>query len=724
MPIDEKNPIKDKRSTINIKNLNLDPNNYRFIDSNDYTPIPEEDLTLPDVQRRTSSLILGKNGENVKDLIDSFRKNGYLPVDQIQVRKLKNGKYLVVEGNRRIACLSFMQGRYEKIAYDLGKLDPEIFSNLAVVWYQDADEKHHKILMGLKHISGNKKWPTINQAQLIKDLHTQYHMTADEVCQSIGISRQEFLSTLNTLALIDQYRASEYGDQFSSEKFSVFREIIKKNNIRNWISWNDVLRTAENSNNILRLFSWISEESDSISDDQDDDSSIINYERKLEPAITTALQIRELGKIVEDEGALTILDETRNLSEASRSSNVLTKDKAKKALNNIEQEITTLFNASQYVTDQDREKIHELSKRLDRAVETPQDLSSNKEYLCIFDQPKIHFSDFKINHFRRIQDLKIINISRINIFAGINNSGKTSVLEAIYLLTSLNAPRNFINVISRRAKEPAFEIDMPWFVEQIPDTNIVGTFNENVIKLSITRELRDEIDDPIYYLMSSLFNVEVNDNKFSSEIHYFEKTRPKSEGQAKILCHSIFSSPFSLEEKDTIEECHSRSLKNSSKQDIVNFIREHIDQNVDNIELDKHHRFTVIHKILNPNPDLSKFGEGTQRIFNIGLLFACAENGVLIIDEFENAIHASLLPKFVKFIDEMARKFNVQVFLSTHSKECIEAFLVNSEIDKKTISAYSLVNAEHAIKVEYFSGEELARLINNIDFDIRGVINQ
>jgi AAA15 family ATPase/GTPase len=711
--------IKDRRSTISIKNLNLDPNNYRFIDSNNYTPVSEEDLSLPEVQRRTNALILGKNGENVKDLIDSFKKNGYLPVDQIQVRKLLTGKYLVVEGNRRVACLNFLQSKYETVGYDIGKLDPAIFSSLPVVSYQDADEKHHKILMGLKHISGNKKWPTINQAQLIKDLHFQFNMTADEVCQSIGIGRQEFNSTLSTLALIDQYKISEYGDQFSSDKYSVFREIIKNRKIRIWINWSEILGKAENNDNLIRLFSWISEEADNNSPDEDTDSNIL-FEHKLEPAITTALQIRELGKIVDDEAALDILDETRNLSEASYASDVLTKDKAKKALSIIEQEITTLFNASNYINDQDREKVHELSKKLDRSVEIIQDLTSNKEDFCIFESPDSHFSKIRIEKFRRLENLSLENFSRINIFAGINNSGKTSVLEAISLLTSLNAPKNFINIINRRSKEPASEIKMRWFIEQLPEAILFGRFNNKDVSLSIIQEQINDIEDPTYYLKSSFFKVEIDNEKINTDIQYFEKSLPRSEGQPKILCHSIFSSPFSLEEKDTIEECHSRSLKTSSKQVVVKFIQQYIDPNVENIELDKHRRFIVIHKILDPNPDLSKFGEGMQRIFNIGLLFACAENGVLLIDEFENAIHASLLPKFVVLLDDMAMKFNVQVFLTTHSKECINAFLNNPEIDKTAISAYSLVNVGHNIEAAYFSGERLSELMDSFDFDIRG----
>ena len=181
---DDEKPIgKDKRSYLSVKNLNLDPNNYRFIDSLDYHFVENDKLTSSDIQRRTYNFILGKNGENVKDLIDSFRKNGFLPVDQIQVRQLSNGKYLVVEGNRRVACLNYLQGRYDKEGYDLGNLDPIIFSRLPVVYYTDPNDIDHLVLMGLKHISGNKKWPTINQATLIRDLSEKYKMTPDDVCQ-------------------------------------------------------------------------------------------------------------------------------------------------------------------------------------------------------------------------------------------------------------------------------------------------------------------------------------------------------------------------------------------------------------------------------------------------------------------------------------------------------------------------------------------------------------
>ena len=56
----------------------------------------------------------------------------------------------------------------------------------------------------------------------------------------------------------------------------------------------------------------------------------------------------------------------------------------------------------------------------------------------------IHIECMKIGHFRGIHDLSINNLNHINIIAGDNNSGKTSVLEAILLLRS---PNNFTNIL-------------------------------------------------------------------------------------------------------------------------------------------------------------------------------------------------------------------------------------------------------------------------------------
>ncbi len=700
-----------------MKSLYLDPNNYRFIDAEAYVPVDDADLLNDDVQRRTRNFILGRNGEYVRDLIDSFRKNGFLQVDQIQVRQLGEKKYLVVEGNRRVACLKWLQGRWKDEGYDIGKLTSEIFSNLPIVYYQEAHEAHHLIVMGLKHISGNKKWSPINQAELIRTLKEEHGLNREEICESIAIGTREYNRIINALELIDEYKNSEFGDQFSSERFALFHEIVRTRAVRDWIHWDyNKFKLTGDRANLDRLFSWISEDEE-FGEDEDEFEAL----KKLEPVIIRSSQIKELAKLISDETALANLDTTRNLSEATLASEVLSKDKVKNAISIIGQEVNTLFNISRHVSDANRADIEELSQKISAILETgkTQEVSASGRKSYLFNQVPGQFSEIEIKKFRGLKNIRLTNLAKINLFAGINNSGKTTVLEAVKLLSSLNDPRKFIDLIKRRAKVPTRQLEMGWFIEQIPEVELGGIFQEEAVSLHLMKT-NSAVEDMTYYLQSACFNIFAGSETWSSTTHFFEKYPQRTEGKTSALCPSVFSSPFSGLDPELLRSCHSQSLKEGSKHCIIQFIIDHIDPGVQGIELDENGRFTVVHKYISPNPDLTKFGEGIQRIFKIGLLFAGAKNGIVIIDEFENAIHASILPKLIQLIYELACQFNVQLFLSSHSKECIDAFTRCPQLPLSDFSAYGLVEHNDGIQCAHFSGPRLNELISTIDFDLRG----
>ena len=145
-----------QRLSRNIKNLYLDPNNYRFIDNDNYVPISSDKITDSNIQKRARLFIEGKKREGVKDLLNSFKANGFLNVDVIQLKALGDHNFLVLEGNRRVTALKILQEEYQA-GLDIGKLNPETFKKVPSEIYQDQDESEHLIIMGLKHISGNKK---------------------------------------------------------------------------------------------------------------------------------------------------------------------------------------------------------------------------------------------------------------------------------------------------------------------------------------------------------------------------------------------------------------------------------------------------------------------------------------------------------------------------------------------------------------------------------------
>lgn len=71
---------------------------------------------------------------------------------------------------------------------------------------------------------------------------------------------------------------------------------------------------------------------------------------------------------------------------------------------------------------------------------------------------------------------------------------------------------------------------------------------------------------------------------------------------------------------------------------------------------------------------LRSMGDGLTKLFHIALAVASAPKGVLLIDEFENGLHWSVQETLWIALAKAAREFNVQVFCTTHSRDCIESF--------------------------------------------------
>jgi predicted ATPase len=71
---------------------------------------------------------------------------------------------------------------------------------------------------------------------------------------------------------------------------------------------------------------------------------------------------------------------------------------------------------------------------------------------------------------------------------------------------------------------------------------------------------------------------------------------------------------------------------------------------------------------------LKSLGDGIMRLFHIIVALVNARDGILLIDEFENGLHWSVQPKIWKTVFRLAEKLNVQVFATTHSRDCIAGF--------------------------------------------------
>lgn len=713
------------RTTYAISSLYLDPNNYRFKDKAAYVEVPEAQYTDNAIQLRTFSFVAGNRNEDIKDLVESFKQNGFLPVDQIQVRRIDDKKIIVIEGNRRVAALKLLAQEHEN-NYSIGKLDPAIFKAVPVALYSTESSAKHKILMGLKHISGNKKWPAINQAKLIYSLITEENLSEDEVCSSIGIGRPELRSTLRTLALLDLYSKSDYGDQFLPERYSVFKEIIKSSKIIKWLGLSNFNFDLDNasSTNLERLFSWISSVEEDVLDDDLEEDKYLKVTK--EPVINTALQIRELAKLIDDPSALENLDATRSLSEAMLSSESLGKNKLDNSLKMIKEQTNVAFNFSSMITGDNLEVVKDSINRL-QALLVTKNKNPDSDTIDILDRyPLIpeavtHFSEIHIIKYKKFSNTTVSNLKSVNIFAGLNNSGKSSILEAIYILTKLSDPQSLVKIDNFRNKNISNyskESSNAHYEHLIEKVEISAVFEDSNVKIEGHKTTQSDLVNIYDYIGSFNSIAHLDDDAYSFNATFTRKGLSITSNTNNVLCNSILCSPSSNDDEMTFKYAFTKSVKNGAKKDVVDFIKENIDNKIIDIQLlSSDNTFFVTHEDPEKNLELSHYGDGLQKVFFLAIKIAACEGGVILLDEVENGIHKSLLTKFTELIERLADKYRVQVFITSHSKECIDAFVEN-DFNKTEISAYS-INGNGGIK--HFNGEELENLISFVNLDIREV---
>lgn len=715
---------RGKRNQASLSSLSLDPNNFRILDHPDYRQVEPEDVFSPSVQRRTEKIILGRKQENVWDLIASIKANGWLDIDRILVERRIGGN-LVFEGSRRIAALKHLQQRHKDASVDLGKLDTAVFSRVPVVFDELADDSQRIVMMGLHHINGKRRWPAMNRALAIRRLQGHFGGDANATCNALKISKREFNLSIRTLALVEAYKDSDFCDQFRSDQFNIFREILSCTSICDWLHWNHNTCEAENTINLERIFRWISREAERETEE--------GKEAASEPALTTVGHIRQLAKIINDPDAVNRLDETRSLQEATLSSSFLAKSEIDRAFSTVDSGIQQLSKRAGDLAQEELLRVDLLIGKLQGfASAHTRSLLINGERLPwrpFNELSGSHFSRLQISEFRGVDGLELQDLGQINLLVGINNSGKTSLLEAIYLLARQNDDHALFDVIRWRGRFEKYPKNL-WLVEQMPICiRIEGSFGKVSNNNSSTHlEIRKifEPDESIFnhstFLARLILDSSYADQRQRTDvILYSDLPRRVNYVGRHWLCRVAFTSPYWTSRTDVLSESNEAALQEGAKSKVIGVIKNFVDQRVENVELaDEFNRFIVCHQQLSRAPDLSAFGDGMRRIFEICLLFACVRGGVLLIDEFENAIHRDLLAPFAQFVQELAREMNVQVFLTTHSKEALDAF-INCGQHVEDVAAFVLRSTVDDTKVRRFGGLELLGLHEALDLDLRGL---
>lgn len=282
----------------------------------------------------------------------------------------------------------------------------------------------------------------------------------------------------------------------------------------------------------------------------------------------------------------------------------------------------------------------------------------------------------EIKGYRCFEHLTIEKLGRVNLIVGKNNVGKTALLEAFWIYSRKGDAELFAEITSDRNERlpekkkpdnsfglrssdyfPAYRhlfYKRPTFYKS-PKEFYVGKFEISPIKIEgkkITIKLNGAGSSPV---IESNYQI-TNYPDFSS---YFVKAPKLRNAKLLELWRNI--------ELRASEEFVINALKIIADELISVRLTEYPEIDSPKIPIAR------IKDVSEPVPLLS-LGEGMNRLFAIALALANCVNGVLLVDEIETGLHYSVLLDIWRMIFKTARDLNVQVFATTHSKDCIEAF--------------------------------------------------
>ena len=116
---------------------------------------------------------------------------------------------------------------------------------------------------------------------------------------------------------------------------------------------------------------------------------------------------------------------------------------------------------------------------------------------------------------------------------------------------------------------------------------------------------------------------------------------------------------------------------------------------------------------------LNVYGDGMKKAILLMSAVIAAKDGILLLDEFETAIHTSAMNKTFKWIIESCKKLNVQVFMTSHSKEAIDKVLKCSPECIDDMAVYTLYKDSEGTSVRRLDGKMAIEAQDEMGLELR-----
>jgi putative AbiEii toxin of type IV toxin-antitoxin system len=304
----------------------------------------------------------------------------------------------------------------------------------------------------------------------------------------------------------------------------------------------------------------------------------------------------------------------------------------------------------------------------------------------------------ELRNFRSFNRAKLENLSRVNIVVGDNGSGKTALLEGIFLAAgpspeiALRARQwrgfegeRYTGTVEELERALWGDLFHKFDFEKTATVNLIGTqYHNRTLKITarhknpltaLSRKRRRAGEkpstDPLpieFRWQTPLRNDLVIYPRFEDGRLYLPYM-PETEIRA-----SFFAANRTYSALETAQRFSSLS-KSFGDEKFVRLFTEHFHR-ITGLSIQSSAQVPMLFATVTNIPEkipLSLTSGGMNKLAAILLAPANQPGGVVIIDEIETGFYHKRLPMIWKSIHALAVEYKSQVFASTHSAECLEA---------------------------------------------------
>jgi predicted ATPase len=347
----------------------------------------------------------------------------------------------------------------------------------------------------------------------------------------------------------------------------------------------------------------------------------------------------------------------------------------------------------------------------------------------------------QLTNYRGFHNFELHDLGRVNLIVGTNNAGKTSVLEAVHILQGTGEFGPFWSTLTRRGED----LDERETSNVVRQVEIRRLFHGHKVTVGSSFEITARTDNGPNRVTARI--VEASPDMKGREPTLFDSFEGAGESEfltqaatlgirwVKAQTGEDISAELDLTRRGGVARNEMRKLNRviddthrvpilfitaaSLSPDIVidlfeeivltpyeDFVIEalrSIEPSLERIATSRTERRSSFTRMdfrgglivkcrgIRDRIPIGSMGDGIWRILSLALALARAEGGIVLVDEIDTGLHYSVMESMWKLVSQTAKRLNVQVFATSHSRDCYESL---AAISRESVSKQSEITIQ------------------------------